>query len=94
MEEPPALKKKFMFCYCNEICKFMLEGRCTSVPLYHTVNLKASEVTYNALVSAFSVMIHDTRPIGKIAVYMAIYYSFRGLFGKSRTSLKQEVVFY
>ena len=46
----PALKKKCMFCYCNEICKFMSEGRCTSVPLYHT----GQEVTYNALVSAFS----------------------------------------
>ena len=45
----PALKKKCMFCYCKEICKFMSEGRCTSVPLYHT----GQEVTYNALVSAF-----------------------------------------
>ena len=72
----------------------MSEGRCTSVPLYHT----GQEVTYNALVSAFPhrswtkrntnnhynvyqtffnstlfVMTHDTRTIGKIAVYdMAI----------------------
>ena len=35
----PALKKKFMFCYCNEICK---EGRCTSVPLYHTGQCKST----------------------------------------------------
>ena len=46
----PALKKKCMSCYCNEICKFMSEGRCTFVLLYHI----GQEVTYNALVSAFS----------------------------------------
>ena len=73
-------------------------------PYITLVNVKALEVTYNALVSAFSapeldktqyqqsclsehnstlfVMTHDTRTIGKIAVYdrQSNYYSFHGLF--------------
>ena len=39
----PSLKKKFMFCYCNEISKFMSEGRCTSVALCHTGQCKAPD---------------------------------------------------
>ena len=41
-----ALKKKFMFCYCNIIYNFMSEGRSTSVLisvlLYHTGQCKST----------------------------------------------------
>ena len=42
VEEPPALKKNFMFCYCNGICKFMSAGRCTCVLLYHSAQWKST----------------------------------------------------
>ena len=96
----PALKTKFMVCYCNEICKFMSEGRCTFDPLDHTGQCKStggylqrpgvgffrSGAGQNAIPTV--IIMFD---IGKI--WPSIYYSFHGLFGKSITSLKQEVVF-